>query len=1053
MGGLSRFFIYRPIFAMVIAIVILLLGLLSIPILPIESVPNITPPTVKVSTSYPGASAEVLAETVAQPIEQEVNGVENMLYMSSKSPATGSMDLTITFAVGTDPDMAQVLAQNRVSIADPKLPAEVKQQGVVTKKQSTALVMVAALTSPDGRFDELYLSNYATTQVKDVLARVNGVGEVLMFGAKDYGMRIWLNPELLKARNLTTSEVLAALQEQNVQVAAGKIGEKPNPTGLNFEYTITTLGRLAEVSQFEQIIVKRGEEGQLVRMKDIARIELGAQSYAWYSELDGAPAISMGIYQLPGSNALGVAQGITAALEELSVRFPEGLEFSVPFDATLYIQASIEEVVTSLVIAVFLVIFSVYIFLQDFRTTIIPSVTIPVALIGTFAVMLVTGQSINNLTLFGLVLAIGIVVDDAIVVVENTMRIMDTEGLGPKEAVAKAMDEVGGAIVATTLVLLAVFAPTLVMPGLTGRMYRPFAITIAVATVFSSINALTLSPALCGMLLRPSSEAKEPGWFFRQFNKYFDRISSSYGRTVSSLVRRTVIVMIFFAGLVAAMIFGFGRMPGGFVPSEDEGYFFVNVQLPNAASLDRTEEVMDLAFEQLQELPGVQNVITIGGYSLLDSVQGSNYGAAIVSLVPWDERDHTVFELIGMVSAELGKMRQGSVFAFGPPPIQGLGSGSGFQMELQDLGGLGLRQLETFANDLVAAGYESGMITRLNQNFQSNVPQLFIDVDREKAKRLDIPLQTIFDTLQTNLGSAYVNDFNLFGRTWRVMVQADQQFRSRISDIQRLEVRTADGLMVPLSTLVTVHETVGPSVINRFNMFPSATITGAPAPGYSEGQAVDEIERLANQILPSSMGFAWSGVTQQQKESGDVAVLIFSLALLMVFLFLAAQYESWATPMAVLLSVPMAILGAIIFTLLRGFDNNIYTQIGFVLLIGMSAKNAILIVEFAKQQRDEQGKSVIEAAREAARLRFRPILMTALSFLLGVIPLVIASGAGANSRVSLGTAVFGGMFLATVAGVFMIPWLYVVVQTAAEKMSRKKVAPTPPPTPTPQTPA
>lgn len=1053
MGGLSRFFIYRPIFAMVIAIVILLLGLLSIPILPIESVPNITPPTVKVSTSYPGASAEVLAETVAQPIEQEVNGVENMLYMSSKSPATGSMDLTITFAVGTDPDMAQVLAQNRVSIADPKLPAEVKQQGVVTKKQSTALVMVAALTSPDGRFDELYLSNYATTQVKDVLARVNGVGEVLMFGAKDYGMRIWLDPELLKARNLTTSEVLAALQEQNVQVAAGKIGEKPNPAGLNFEYTITTLGRLAEVSQFEQIIVKRGEEGQLVRMKDIARIELGAQSYAWYSELDGAPAISMGIYQLPGSNALGVAQGITAALEELSVRFPQGLEYSVPFDATLYIQASIKEVVTSLVIAVFLVIFSVYIFLQDFRTTIIPSVTIPVALIGTFAVMLVTGQSINNLTLFGLVLAIGIVVDDAIVVVENTMRIMDTEGLGPKEAVAKAMDEVGGAIVATTLVLLAVFAPTLVMPGLTGRMYRPFAITIAVATVFSSINALTLSPALCGMLLRPSSEAKEPGWFFRQFNKYFDRISSSYGRTVSSLVRRTVIVMIFFAGLVAAMIFGFGRMPGGFVPSEDEGYFFVNVQLPNAASLDRTEEVMDLAFEQLQELPGVQNVITIGGYSLLDSVQGSNYGAAIVSLVPWDERDHTVFELIGMVSAELGKMRQGSVFAFGPPPIQGLGSGSGFQMELQDLGGLGLRQLETFANDLVAAGYESGMITRLNQNFQANVPQLFIDVDREKAKRLDIPLQTIFDTLQTNLGSAYVNDFNLFGRTWRVMVQADQQFRSRISDIQRLEVRTADGLMVPLSTLVTVHETVGPSVINRFNMFPSATITGAPAPGYSEGQAVDEIERLANQILPSSMGFAWSGVTQQQKESGDVAVLIFSLALLMVFLFLAAQYESWATPMAVLLSVPMAILGAIIFTLLRGFDNNIYTQIGFVLLIGMSAKNAILIVEFAKQQRDEQGKSVIEAAREAARLRFRPILMTALSFLLGVIPLVIASGAGANSRVSLGTAVFGGMFLATVAGVFMIPWLYVVVQTTAEKMSRKKPPPTPQPAPTPQTPA
>jgi HAE1 family hydrophobic/amphiphilic exporter-1 len=856
MGGFSKFFIYRPIFAMVIAIVIVIIGLLSIPILPIESVPNITPPTVKVSTSYPGASAEVLVETVAQPIEQEVNGVENMLYMSSKSPATGSMDLTVTFAVGTDPDMAQVLTQNRVSIADPKLPAEVKQQGVTTKKQSTALVMVAALYSPDGKRDELYLSNYATTQVKDVLARVGGVGEVKMFGAKDYGMRIWLDPELLKARNLTTKEVLSALQEQNVQVAAGKIGEEPNSANLNFEYTLTTLGRLAEVSQFERIIVKRGEQGQLVRIADVARVELGAQSYAWYSELDGAPAISMGIYQLPGSNALAVAQGVTAALEELSTRFPESLEFKIPFDATLYIQASIKEVVTSLVIAVILVIFSVYIFLQDFRTTLVPAVTIPVALIGTFGVMLVTGQSINNLTLFGLVLAIGIVVDDAIVVVENTMRLINSEGLDPKEAVAKAMDEVGGAIVATTLVLLAVFAPTLVMPGLTGRMYRPFAITISVATIFSSINALTLSPALCGMLLRPSGD-KKTGWFFTQFNKYFERTSGSYGRAVAVLVRRTLIVMIVFAGLVAAMVLGFGKMPGGFVPSEDEGYFFVNVQLPNAASLRRTREVMDRAVVEVEQLPGVQNIITIGGYSLLDSVQGPNYGAAIISLVPWSERENTVFELIRMVSQGLSKIRKGTVFAFGPPPIQGLGSGSGFQMELQDLGGLGLRQLETFSNDIVAAGFEGGKITRLNQNFQSNVPMIYIDVDREKTKRLQIPLQTVFDTLQANLGSAYVNDFNLFGRTWRVMVQADEEFRSRVSDIKRLEVRTDEGRMVPLSTLVSVHETVGPSVVNRFNMFPSATITGAPAPGYSEGEAVNEIERIANELLPSQMGFSW----------------------------------------------------------------------------------------------------------------------------------------------------------------------------------------------------
>jgi len=1048
MGGFSRFFIYRPIFAMVIAIVILLVGGLSIPILPIESVPNITPPTVRVETSFPGASAEVLAETVAQPIEQEVNGVENMLYMSSKSPTTGKMQLTITFAVGSDPDMGQVLTQNRVSIADPKLPQEVKQQGVTTKKQSTALVMVASLYSPDGSRDELFLSNYATTQVKDVLARVNGVGEVLMFGAKDYGMRIWLDPELLKARNLTTIEVLDALREQNVQVAAGKIGEEPNTAELNFEYSLTTQGRLSEVDQFKRIIIKRGEQGQLVRMADVARVELGAQSYAWYAELDGQPSISMGIYQLPGSNALGVAQGITGALEELSTRFPEGLEWSIPFDSTRYIQASIKEVVTSLVIAVILVIFSVYIFLQDFRTTIVPSVTIPVALIGTFSVMLITGQSINNLTLFGLVLAIGIVVDDAIVVVENTMRIIDTEGLPPKEAVSKAMGEVGGAIIATTLVLLAVFAPTLVMPGLTGRMYRPFAITISVATVFSSINALTLSPALCGMLLRPSSEAKPPGWFFRQFNKYFDKISASYSRTVAILIRKAILVMVIFGIMVGVMVWGFGALPGGFVPSEDEGYFFVNVQLPNAASLRRTAEVMDEAMEMVEELPGIQNHIVIGGYSFLDSVQGPNFGAAIVTLVPWDQREHTLFEIIDMLQPKLMSIREGRAFAFGPPPIQGLGSGSGFQMELQDLGGVGLLQLEQFANDIVAAGYAGGKITRLNQNFQSNVPQIYIDVDREKTKRLQIPLQTVFDTLQTNLGSAYVNDFNLFGRTWRVMVQADDQFRSRVEDIQRLEVRTAEGRMVPLSTLLTVHESVGPSVINRFNMFPSATITGAPAPGYSEGEAVNEIERIAREVLPDSMGYAWSGVTQQQKEAGNVAPLIFSLALIMVFLFLAAQYESWATPFAVLLSVPLAILGAILLTMLRGGDNNIYMQIGFVLLIGMSAKNAILIVEFAKQQRDEEGKSILEAAKEAARLRFRPILMTALSFLLGVIPLVIASGAGANSRVSLGTAVFGGMLAATVFGVFMIPLLYYVVQTVAENLSGKKSTPAPTPTPT-----
>ena len=1040
MGGFSKFFIYRPIFAMVISIVIVTLGLIAIPILPVESVPNITPPTVAVSGTYPGASAEVVAETVAQPIEQEFNGVVDMLYMSSKSSSAGNMDLTVTFEVGTDVDMAAVLTQNRVAIAEPLLPEEVKKQGVTVKKKSTAMVLIVAVYSPDRRYDELYLSNYVTTQINDVLARVEGVGEVLIFGAKDYGMRIWLDPNLLRARGLTTDEVVGALREQNIQVAAGKIGEQPNTRGLNFEYSLSTQGRLSSVEQFEQIIVKTGDRGQLVRLSDVARVELGAQSYAWYAELDGAPAVTMGIYQLPGSNALGVAEGIRTAMTELAERFPEGLEWSMPYDATRYINASIQSVVTSLLQAIVLVVLTVYIFLQDFRTTLVPAVTIPVSLIGTFAVMLATGQSINNLTLFGLVLAIGIVVDDAIVVVENTMRLIDEEGLSAKEATAKAMDEVGGAIVATTLVLLAVFAPTLVMPGLTGRLYRPFAITICVATIFSSINALTLSPALCGVLLRPS--AGKRGRFFTWYNKTFDRTTSGYMKLVKGLIRRAAVAMLIFVGLLVATGWSLTSLPGGFVPSEDEGYFFVNAQLPNAASLDRTREVMDQVDEAMKDLPGVQNRVIVGGYSLLDAVQGPNYGMGIVSLVPWAEREHTVFELQQMANARLARISEGQVFSFGPPPIQGLGSGSGFEMQLQDLGGVGLMQMEVFANDLVQAARESPLIAQPNQSFRANVPQFFVDIDREKTKSLGIPLQSVFDALQVNLGSAYVNDFNIFGRTWRVLAQSEEQFRSSPGDIRRLEVRNAEGRMVPLSTLVEVEQTVGPSTVSRFNMFPSATLTGQPAPGASDGQAVDEIERLARERLPSQMGFEWSGVTQQQKAAGNVAPIIFSLALLLVFLFLAAQYESWSTPFSVLLSVPLAMLGAGLATMLRGFDLNIYMQIGLVMLIGLSAKSAILIVEFAKAER-EGGLSVVDAAEKAALLRFRPILMTAFSFILGVIPLVIATGAGANSRVSLGTAVFGGMFVATLGGVFLIPLLYVVVQKTAEKLGGKPPEPQP----------
>jgi HAE1 family hydrophobic/amphiphilic exporter-1 len=1033
----SRFFIYRPIFAMVISIVIVIVGAISIPLLPVESMPNITPPTVQISTSYPGANAQVVEGAVTAPIEQQVNGVENMLYMSSKSSSDGSMNITVSFEVGTDVDMATVLTQNRVSIAEPLLPEEVKRQGVRVKKQSTSMVLMVNLLSPDGRYDEIYLSNYVTTRIKDVLARVEGVGEVQVFGAKDYGMRIWLHPDQLKSRGLTTDEVVGALREQNVQVAAGKIGAPPNPAGLNFEYTVTTLGRLSETEQFENIIIKTGERGQLVRLRDVARVELGAQNYHWYAELDGAPSIACGIYQLPGSNALAVAEGVGEAMRELSASFPEGLEYDIVYDSTRYISASIAEVIESLIIAILLVVFTVYVFLQDFRTTLVPAITIPVSLIGTFAVMLGLGMSINNLTLFGLVLAIGIVVDDAIVVVENAMRLIDTKGMKAKEATAQAMQEVGGPIIATTLVLLAVFVPTIVMPGLVGRLYKQFAITISVATIFSSINALTLSPALCGVLLRPSPEKRNR--IFTAFNNFFDRGSGSYMVLVSHTLRKLAVVGMLFAGLVVAAWLGLVSLPSGFVPSEDEGYFFVNAQLPNASSLERTKAVLDRVNQMLLDTPGVAGVVTVGGYSMLDGVAATNSGMAVVTLDPWEERGSAELHVAGVLQRaqmQFNQIQEGIVFGFRPPPIQGLGAAGGFEMQLQDRGGAGILQLEAVANDLVAAGFASPVVTRLNQNFRATVPQLYVDIDRSRAKTYGIPLQTVFNTLGSNLGSAYVNDFNLFGRTWKVMVQADDDYRAETSDLKRLEVRSRGGDMIPLGTLATVRDTVGPLSIIRFNMFPAATITGSPAPGYSEGQATDEIERLAQQMMPPSMGYEWSGVTYQQKAAGNAAPFIFGLAVIFVFLFLAAQYESWSIPLAVLLSVPFALLGAGLATFVRGLDNNVYTQIGLVLLIGLSAKSAIMIVEFAKQLREE-GKSVIEAASEAARLRFRPILMTAFSFILGVIPLVIASGAGAESRQSLGTAVFGGMLVATIAGLCLIPFLYLIVQRTAERMGKR----------------
>lgn len=1029
---ISHFFINRPIFALVVSLVIMLIGGISIPFLPVEQTPNITPPTVVVEANYPGASAQVVAETVAVPVEQKVNGVENMIYLQSKCTSDGKMELTVTFNVGTDIDMATVLVQNRVSEAMPQLPEEVKREGVVVKKKSTNIVLMVNLFSPDGSYDEIQLSNYTTINIKDVLSRIDGVGEVQVMGAKDYGMRIWLDPDKLKNRGLTTTDVVDAIREQNVQVAAGQIGAPPSPQGQIFQYTVNTLGRLSDVEQFEQLILKVGDDGSVLRVKDVARVELGAQNYNWYVNLDGKPSIAVAIYQLPGANALQIADGVRSEMERLSSDFPAGVDYTIAYDTTRFVTASISEVIETLFIAVILVVLTVYVFLQDFRTTVIPATTIPVALIGTFAALMAMGMSINTLSLFGLVLAIGIVVDDAIVVVENTMRLIDDEGLSAQEATKKAMDEVTGPVIATTLVLLAVFVPTAMMGGITGRLYQQFAITISVATIFSSINALTLSPALCGILLRPSPEKR--GAFFTAFNKYFDYTTDGYMGWVNLFVRRLAMVTLVFVALLVMMGWGFARVPGGFLPDEDQGYVIVSVQLPDGATLERTENVMKQVDQIVAETPGVANRIVVGGYSPLESVVVPSAGAVFVVLEPWEERTGQEEQVGAILRSLMGRFQgieEASCLAFNPPPISGLGNAGGFEFQLQDRGNAGLVVLEQVGLDLVFRGNADPVLTRMNSSFRGRVPQLYLEVDRTKAKRLGIPLTSIFSTLQAYLGSAYVNDFNKFGRTYRVMIQADHEFRNKIQDIRKLEVRDNDGQMIPLATLLTVSNTAGPQTVFRFNLYPSSTITGQADVGYASGQAITAMEQLASTTLPPSMSYEWSGVTYQQLEAGNQAPFIFGLASVFVFLFLAAQYESWSIPFAVMLSIPMALLGGIALTGIFSYDNNVYTQIGFVLLIGLSAKSAILIVEFAKQ-RHEEGLSIIEAAVEAARLRFRAILMTALSFILGVFPLVIASGAGAGSRRALGTAVFGGMLAATVIGVFLIPVLYVVIQSLSE---------------------
>ena len=1049
----SHFFIDRPIFATVLSIVIVILGGVALFGLPIAQYPEVTPPTISVTASYPGANAKVVAETVAAPIEQEVNGVERMLYMSSKCTNDGQMTLDITFELGTDINQAQVLVQNRVAIAEARLPDEVKRQGVTTKKKSPSILLCVNLISPDQRYDQLYLSNYATIQIKDALSRLSGVGDVQFLGARDYSMRVWLDPNKLASRNMTATDVVAALKEQNVQVAAGRVGQPPVPTGQDFQYTINTLGRLLEPEEFADIVIKTGQKGEITRLKDVARTELGAKNYETGSDLDGKPCITLAVFQLPGSNALQTASGIKSEMAKLKERFPEGVDYAIVYDTTVFIDESVHAVIHTLVEAFALVFIVVLVFLQTWRATVIPMIAVPVSLIGTFGVMALLGFSLNNLSLFGLVLAIGIVVDDAIVVVENVERWL-AEGLSPRDATRKAMTEVTGPVVGIALVLCAVFIPTALMAGISGEFYRQFALTIAASTIISAFNSLTLSPALAAVMLKPHGAKKDPlewlmglslGWFFKGFNWSFDKTIAGYGGAVRLMLRTSVIVLAVYGGLMYLTYLGFTTVPLGFIPEQDKGYLVVNAQLPDGASLERTEEVVARIGKIVRSTDGVAHTIGIPGYSVLTSNNLSNMGGMFVILEPFEERKSDVAlgarNITARLRAEFAKIQEAQIVAFGAPPIDGLGNTGGFKLQVQDRQDSGLPNLQGTVERLAASGNAQPGLVGLFTSFSANQPQLFIDIDRTKAKSQGIPLDNVFQTLQVYLGSAYVNDFTRFGRNWQVNVQADSAFRVAVEDIGKLKVRNAAGEMVPLATLVSIRDVSGPAIVNHYQMYNSAEISGNTAPGFSSGQAISAIEQLAERELPRSFGFEWTELTLQQIKAGQdvMTKLAFPLGVVFVFLVLCAQYESWSLPLAIIMIVPMCLLAAIAGVWLMRMDNNIFTQIGLLVLVGLAAKNAILIVEFAKELR-KQGMHRTEAAVSASKLRLRPILMTSLAFILGVVPLVLAKGAGAEMRVALGVAVFSGMLGVTVFGIFFTPVFYSVIVWLAELRAGKAPA-------------
>ncbi|NWD71377.1 efflux RND transporter permease subunit [Pseudomonas gingeri] len=1047
----SQFFISRPIFAAVLSLLILIAGAISLFQLPISEYPEVVPPTVVVRANFPGANPKVIGETVAAPLEQAITGVENMLYMSSQSTADGKLTLTITFALGTNLDNAQVQVQNRVTRTEPKLPVEVTRIGITVDKASPDLTMVVHLTSPDKRYDMLYLSNYAILNIKDELASLGGVGDVQLFGMGDYSLRVWLDPNKTASRNLTATDVVNAIREQNRQVAAGQLGAPPAPTATSFQLSINAQGRLVSEEEFENIVIRAGDDGEITRLKDIARVELGSSQYALRSLLNNQPAVAIPIFQRPGSNAIDISNEVRAKMAELKKGFPEGMDFSIVYDPTIFVRGSIEAVVHTLFEALILVVLVVILFLQTWRASIIPLVAVPVSLIGTFAVMHLFGFSLNALSLFGLVLAIGIVVDDAIVVVENVERNIGL-GLTPVEATKRAMREVTGPIIATALVLCAVFIPAAFISGLTGQFYKQFALTIAISTVISAFNSLTMSPALAAVLLRSHDAPKDAfskvldkllgGWLFRPFNRFFDRASHGYVGTVTRVIRVSGVALVLYAGLIALTWLGFSSTPSGFVPGQDKQYLVAFAQLPDAASLDRTEDVIkrmsDLALKQ----PGVESAVAFPGLSINGFTNSPNAGIVFVTLKPFDQRkdpSQTAGAIAGALNGKFAGIQEAYMAIFPPPPVQGLGTIGGFRLQIEDRGNLGYDELYKETMNIITKSRSVPELAGLFTSYTVNVPQVDAAIDREKAKTHGVAVSDIFDTLQIYLGSLYANDFNRFGRTYQVNVQAEQQFRLESDQIGQLKVRNNKGEMIPLATFIKVSDTSGPDRVMHYNGFITAEINGAAAPGYSSGQAQIAIEKLLKEELPNGMTYEWTDLTYQQILSGNTALLVFPLCVLLAFLVLAALYESWSLPLAVILIVPMTLLSAIAGVIASGGDNNIFTQIGLIVLVGLACKNAILIVEFAKDKQEE-GLDPLSAVLEACRLRLRPILMTSFAFIMGVVPLVFSSGAGAEMRHAMGVAVFSGMLGVTFFGLLLTPVFYVLIRRSVERSDARKAA-------------